>query len=315
MLDIESKFGPSSTKIPSATSTHIPSATEIAEKKARRARLALSGAADPAHTPHQGEEADYIPLESYDSDGEFKPQRLQLGTFVHQEKTKDTRLEREDEDIAEGFEQFIEDDPDAIKGRYATASLHIGSKATKAFERRQREEMKKTIENAEVSHSDTDASATESDSDRERRQAYESAQTHRGLDGLGSHATQKRVERRPKQPRETVQIVKLSVGLAGLRGQVVRIEGEKERVRRRLEELRRERAEVAQRKRHVQGELDKLGSEVEGLEGERARAVGGAVEEEDDGSGHTSGVTGDARDGSERNDRSGVGVDGDAEMG
>ncbi|KAL2044526.1 hypothetical protein ABVK25_012406 [Lepraria finkii] len=102
---------------PQRRDTHIPSAAEIAEKKLRRARPALRRRRPRPQQTGQEQEQNYIPLDAYDSDGEFKPQRLQLGTYLHQpEKSKDTRLEREDEDIAEGFEQFIEDDPDAVKG-------------------------------------------------------------------------------------------------------------------------------------------------------------------------------------------------------
>jgi hypothetical protein len=306
VLDIEAKFGPtaSSSRLPSSGQTHIPSASEIAEKKARRARLALSGAADPPPSTGSNDQiraqSDFVSLDDYDDDGEFKPQRMQVSTFLQPETSKDTRLEREDEDIAEGFEQFIEDDPGAAKGRYSTDALHIGRKAEKASKQKQREEMKAAIEHAELdSDEDSDASGSE-DSDGGGRWAYESAQTHRGMDGLGGHGEVKVRERRPREPRETTGIVKLSVGIAGLRERVAGIEAEKERVRRRLEEVRRERVEVQERAAHVQGELDKLGKELEGLMGEEGANAGPSVV------GNVEGTT----------QQGGVGVDtsGDAEM-
>ena len=88
MVDIESKFGKPS---PLSNSTSIPSATEIAERKARRARLALEQSA----ATNDPESEDFIPLEAYDSDGEFKPTRMQVGTYVsdnHSSNDKNTRL-------------------------------------------------------------------------------------------------------------------------------------------------------------------------------------------------------------------------------
>jgi hypothetical protein len=296
-LDIEAKFGTSTSKLPS-TQTHIPSATEIAEKKARRARLALSGTADPSPSHPTGNDqisrqADFVSLEDYDDDGEFKAQRLQVSTYLAPEKEKDTRLQREDEDIAEGFEHFIEDDPGAAKGRYSTDALHIGRKAQKAFKAKQREEMRSAIEHAEQSTDDSGSEASE-DSDGAGRWAYESAQTHRGMDGLGGHGEVKIRERRPREPRETTGIVKLSVGIAGLRERVSGIEAEKERVRRRLEEVRREREEVRERARHVQVELDKLGKELEGLAREGGSAIADSAEAGDQTKGADVHANGDA---------------------
>ena len=291
ILDIESKFGPLK---PSAFSTatnaiHVPSSSEIAEKKARRARLALNPNAEQDLSQPQGQQTDdFISLDAYDSDGEFKPQRLQVSTFLQpSSSTKDTRLEREDEDIAEGFEHFIEDDPGAIKGRYSTNALQLDRKSRKAHAAREREKMKGMIDHAEASHSDdtnsninsSDDSASEfSESDHERRQAYESAQTHRGLDGLSSaHSAHRVKEHRPTQPRETTPIPKLSVGLGRLREQVARIQEEKARIERRLQDVRREKSEVKDRQRVVQEGLEGLGRELERLSGSGSGELVGVV--------------------------------------
>ena len=276
MIDIESKFGPSKpSSFSNANATHIPSATEIAEKKARRARLALSPG-----TEQQVESENFIPLDSYDSDGEFKPPRLQVGTYLQPEKQKDTRLEREDEDIGEGFEQFIEDDPGAVRGRYSTDALQLNRKLKKKHVMQERAKMKAMIEHAEASETDSEDEQSDisdrSASDQERRHAYESAQTHRGLDGLSSHREQKVRERRPRQPKETTPIVKLSVGLGRLREQVAAIQVEKGRLERRLEEVKKEKGEVRERQRVVQEGLEGLGREMEALQNQ-GQGVGGGV--------------------------------------
>ena len=266
ILDIEAKFAPSTFTTPHNST--IPSTSEIAEKKARRARLALSH--DTTTSSHPAEQ-DFISLEDYDSDGEFKPHRLQLSSYHAPEPQKNTRLERDDEDIAEGFSQFIEDDPGAIKGRYSTNALQLDRKSRKAHAAKQKAQMKAMIEYAENSSSATDSNASSDagsvsgDSDRERNNAYTSFQTHRGLDGLSAHKEHKTRERRPKQPKEITPIGRLSVGLGRLREQMGRIAEEKGRVERRLEEVRREKGEVRERQRVVQEGLEGLGREMEAL--------------------------------------------------
>ncbi|KAL2044525.1 hypothetical protein ABVK25_012405 [Lepraria finkii] len=145
----------------------------------------------------------------------------------------------------------------------------------------------------------------------ERRQAEESAQTHASwVDGFSLQCCAEKDRRGgPKQPRETV----------------IGIEGEKERwVRRRLEEVRGKGTRLGERAKHVQGELDKLGKEVEGLDGEKGKEPGdggsdGAL------AGATQAGRSDARASTssghsglgsiERTERSGVGTDGDMELG
>ena len=273
ILDIEAKFGPSTFTTPHNST--IPSTSEIAEKKARRARLALSHDTTTTTTTSQPAEQDFISLEDYDSDGEFKPHRLQLSSYHAPEPVKNTRLERDDEDIAEGFSQFIEDDPGAIKGRYSTDALQLDRKSRKAHAAKQKAQMKAMIEHAEnISSatdddaSDSDAGSVSGDSDRERNNAYTSFQTHRGLDGLLAHKEHKTRERRPKQPKEITPIGRLSVGLGRLREQMGRIAEEKGRVERRLEEVRREKGEVRERQRVVQEGLEGLGREMEALKGD-----------------------------------------------
>jgi len=170
---------------------------------------------------------------------------MQVGTYVPPSREKDTRLVRDDEDIAEGFEQFTED-----SGR-----VTLSGKGKREQARKERETMRELIE----------ASETESDSDAERNHAYESAQTHHGMDGLSAHDEQKRAARRPRQPRDVTQIPKLAAGLTRLREMVQRAEFEKARVEKRKADIVRERAEIKASQEHIQRSLEEQGKELERL--------------------------------------------------
>jgi len=127
------------------SAAYIPSEAEIKEKKERRARLA--------------HEQDFISLD--DDDGDRRTLSLQP------RKKPESRLVREDEHLAEGFDEFVED------GRIA-----LGKKQERAAKRAHRKEMAEQIRHAEGSSEESD------DSEVERRAAYEAAQTRKGMDGL-----------------------------------------------------------------------------------------------------------------------------------
>ncbi|TAQ90097.1 hypothetical protein B7494_g1530 [Chlorociboria aeruginascens] len=124
----------------------IPTEAEIREKKERRARLA--------------HEEDFISLTEDDND------RRQLSLL--RKKKPETRLVREDEDLGEGFDEFVDD-----------GHISLGKKQEREARRRQRKEMADMIQQAEGS-SDEESD----DSEAERRAAYEAAQTRAGMDGL-----------------------------------------------------------------------------------------------------------------------------------
>ena len=276
-LSVESKFG----KLPATATTAIPSATEIAERKARRARLALEQSALPASTTDPDSE-DYIPLDAYDSDGEFKPTRLQVSTWHQPTKEKDTRLVHEDEDIAEGFESFTEaTDPilqtktSSSRGnnRLTTDSLNLTSRSARANASAQRDAMRAAIDAAEgassTSNSDSDDASDasdQSDDDRNRNQAYELSQASHALPSSLSGAYAHKAQR-PQQPKTTTPIMKLSAGLQGLRDRVTSIGVERDRLRRELAEVRKERVEVLERKEFIQRSLETAAKELEAVDG------------------------------------------------
>ncbi|OCT51421.1 hypothetical protein CLCR_08516 [Cladophialophora carrionii] len=266
-LDLESKFGKS---VLSTASSHIPSAAEIKEKKDRRARLAKEQAANAylGHT-HGGGSAgdDFISLEDYDSDGEFRPHRMQVGPSISQAREKDTRLVHEDEDIAEGFDEYVED-----PGR-----VTLSKRGLKEQSRQEREAIRNMIDQAEGSASEaSDNDNTDaSDSDYERRKEYELAQTHHGMDGLRWHSSRTAQLSRPQQPRETTPVPKLSVGLSRLKDMLSALEFEKARIVKRKADIERERADIKASQEHIQRSLEEAGQELERVKREHADRVNG----------------------------------------
>lgn len=220
----------------------IPSATEIAEAKQRRARKAQEANAE-----------DFVALEDYDSDGEFKPQRMQVSTLFDRSAEKDTRLVRDDEDMAEGFETFV-DDPGKVT---------LSRKAKKEQERKEKENMRSMIEEAEDSSDESDSSA-------ERNNAYETAQTSRGMDGL---SLKQRHSERPQQPREITPIPKLSAVLARFREGIQGLDFERVRLEKRRADIQKEKTEIASREENIQRLLAETGEKFERLRREAEEPI------------------------------------------
>ncbi|KAL8785580.1 MAG: hypothetical protein Q9195_008566, partial [Heterodermia aff. obscurata] len=139
----------------------IPTPAEIAEKKARRKRLA--------------QENEYLNLHSEEEDEEPN----------EDEKYGETRLVPDDEDIAEGFDEFVSD------GRVA-----LGRQAERDQRRKRKEDIAALIADASGSGSEDDGSEVE------RRQAYEAAQTRKGMEGL-RHEGEEQQRRARTPPRIT----------------------------------------------------------------------------------------------------------------
>lgn len=221
-LDISNKFG-DVVKV-SAPST-IPSEAEIREKKERRARLA--------------KEEDFISLDEGDDEWQL---------LRKEEKEPDTRLIRDDEDFAEGFDEFVED------GRIA-----LGRKAEREQQRRQRAEMQDMIEEAEE-WSDGD------DSEAERRAAYDASQTRAAMDGMNRNHDVS--ASRPKTPPKITSVPQLANSLARLRSSLSSVENSKLSLLQRMEELRKEKAEISNRESEIQTLLKEAGDNYERLKSE-----------------------------------------------
>lgn len=236
-LDLAAKFG-SDLLVRDSTSA-IPTEAEIREKKERRARLA--------------KEQDFIGLddndaevEDEDSDGE----RSLLPYAKQKIKNEETRLVRDDEDIAEGFDEFVSD------GRIA-----LGKKAEREQKRRHEAEIRELINQAEGgSNSDTSEDASET----ERKAAYEAAQTRKGMDGL-DRGEDKIKPRRPRTPPRITPLPTLSACLERLKDQLAGKQYALMVKRKRMEEIQKEKADILVREGEIQRLLRETAERYERL--------------------------------------------------
>jgi hypothetical protein len=213
----------------------IPSEAEIHEKKERRARLA--------------KEMDFISLNDTDDN------RRQISLLPKMKQTE-TRLVREDEDLGEGFDEFVED------GRIA-----LGKKQEREARRRQRKEMADMIHQAEGSEDEES-----DDSEAERRAAYEAAQTRAGMDGL--HKPTDKVETGAAQiPSRITPLPVLSECLERLQNTLSSMEHELVRRRKKMEEVKQEKQDITAREAEVQELLKQAGERYAALKADTNGAV------------------------------------------
>lgn len=241
-IDITSKFGPLTT-LAHAASSAIPSDTEIREKKERRARLA--------------KEQEYLSLN--ESDEEDGGDRLVLR---EKEQYPETRLVPDDEDVAEGFDDFTED-----------GKIALGKNAEREAQRRRKKEMAEMIAQAEGS----DDEASEDDSEAERNAAYEAAQTRAGTYGERSTGRPRRQDdNRAKTPPRIAPVPELGAVLAKLRSTLEQTEQTQHAKEIRLDELRREKEELNEREKWIQTQLKETGERYEKLRLEAGLGTGAA---------------------------------------
>ena len=206
----------SSAAIPAKHETTMLTDAEIREKKERRARLA--------------QESGFLSMEDDDDGMRLRP------------KKEETRLKAEDEELGEGFDDYVED-----------GGLSLGKRAERERKKQERAKMAELIHNAEGN--DTDSSA---DSDAERRIAYESAQTRAGMDGL------KKPRKDPngallQVPPKITPLPVLSECIARLQASLKAMEEDVSSKARRVQQLQTERQEIIKREGEVQALLDETG--------------------------------------------------------
>lgn len=195
----------------------IPTEAEIRERKDRRARLAKEMANE-----------EFIGLDASDEESDRNEISLRP-----REKYPETRLVREDEDLGEGFDDFVQD-----------SRIALGRKAAKEQERKRRAEMESMIDEAEGGTSDS-----LEDSEAERKAAYDAAQTKKGTYASGQRAGE--IER-PRTPSKITPIPDLSSVLARLQHALNAMEESKRIKDRRLEDLRQQRVDDAKEKERIQ---------------------------------------------------------------
>ena len=204
---------------------------EIKEKKERRARLAQ-------------EEEEFIKL----SDGDEDSNQISL---LPRKPKSNKRLVHDDEDVAEGFDEFVED------GRIA-----LGRKAERERKRRRQAEIRDMIDEAEGStENESD------DSEAQRRTAYEVAQTRAGMDGLQKtrQALNNQNPPRSRTPPKITPLPSLNACRERLRESLIGIQHTRMQKVMRMEELQREKADIAAREVEIQELLRQAGERYEKL--------------------------------------------------
>ncbi|KAI5290484.1 hypothetical protein KEM54_001408 [Ascosphaera aggregata] len=229
-VDIAAKFGEI---VHVAQPSHIPSEAEIKEKKERRARLAKEYAAEEFISL----EDDVSPNEDWDLARRDK-------------ETAETRLVRDDEDFAEGFDEYVED-----------GQIALGAKAERARRQKQRNEMRELIEAEETSDDE--------DTDAENKAAYEEAQTRAAIYGQTRDV---KVPVRPMTPPKIVPLPRLSDSIIRLQTSLGILESTKTQLLQRMEELRREKIEIANREEEIQRLLKETGDKYAKLKAETGDA-------------------------------------------
>lgn len=228
-VDVAAKFGEVMTV---SAQSIIPSEAEIREKKARRARLALEHGASAT-----GEE-DYIALDdnAMNEDG--------WNDTTGGDKIHDSRLVRDDEDFAEGFEEYVED------GKFS-----LGRKAEREQKRKDRENMRDLIDDAE--------GGSDEDSDMEEKAAYEATQTKAAMGKSRSDGID-----RPRTPPRMTPLPRLPSCIERLRTSLASMETHKTQMIGRMEELRKEKEDIAIREVEIQALIKEAGDNYERLKQE-----------------------------------------------
>jgi hypothetical protein len=207
---------------------HIPTEAEIREKKERRARLA--------------KEEDFISLHD---DGSSR----QEVSLLPRKPKAETRLVRDDEDIAEGFDEFVDD------GR-----ISLGKKAEREAKKRQRAAIADMIQEAEGSSSDDS-----DDSEKERMAAFESAQTRAAMDGLAKPEVSTALH---EVPPKITPLPKLDDCLQRLQATLRDMQQDLSRSTAKMAQLQQEKAEIIAREQEVQVLLKQAGDRYAAMRAE-----------------------------------------------
>lgn len=213
-------------------STVMLTEAEIRERKERRARLA--------------QEQDFLSVEEINEDSDGNRRKAK----------DDTRLAAEDEDMGEGFDDYVED-----------GGLSLGRRAERERRKRERKQMAELISAAE-GHTSDDSS----NSDAERRIAYEATQSRAGLDGLRRPRSEA-AEEAPRVPPKISPLPSLSECLSRLETTLQEMRDQIQAKSARVEQLERERKEISRREGEVQALLDETGKRYQEAMGRGREAL------------------------------------------
>lgn len=246
-LDVVAKFGAQAEELAKSA---IPSEAEIREKKERRARLAREGEYISLHGEENGDVS-----EEYDEDGGYE-------IALHRRndsKWGETRLVREDEDVAEGFDEFVED-----------GKISLGNKAEIRQKQQERAKMRELIDEAQGGTGDD----TDDESEAERRAAYEAAQTRAGISSQQPRKAQRQQAHppRPTTPPIITPIPTLDECIQRLEATLREQQARRMEQVKKLEEMARRRTEVLNRRQEIQRLLDEAAVKYEALREEAGLA-------------------------------------------
>lgn len=243
-IDVRDKFGTSLARYQDPISSAIPSAEQIAEKKERRARLALESKAE-----------EYISLDPDDpgwqEDDDGNIVRDMAGRLVLKEKDtygiQQSRLVRDDEDMMEGFDEYTGD---------TGSRVIMGESMKPVNQQARRTEISKQIAQAE----DDSDSDSQDESDRLRNDAYEAAQIRHGT--YANHSTDKQdryAHLRAKTPPIITPLPSLEAVLGRLRASLVDLESRKKAKEAEMARLTDEKFKIRDEETRIQQQLKDVG--------------------------------------------------------
>ncbi|KAI5205538.1 hypothetical protein AUEXF2481DRAFT_36385 [Aureobasidium subglaciale EXF-2481] len=237
-VDVKSKFGSDLSRYQPPTA--IPTAAEIQEKKARRARLA--------------KENDFISLEDHGDNGEDDDDavtRDDQGRLILKPKEKypETRLVHDDEDMLEGFDDFTTD-----------GNITFGRKAQKEEDQKRRAEMASMIANVEGQGTDDDEDDDESEA--ERNAAFEVAQTRHGTYAAREQEAE---STRPQTPPKVVPLPTMDSVVERLRKRLEEMESVRANKANEMQSLVQEKTMIGEEEVRVQAALKETGEKYQKL--------------------------------------------------
>lgn len=261
-LDLSAKFGASLARYDhlSGQSSAIPSATEIAEKKARRARLAREEAAEYISLDPDDPNLD----DDDDEDLDENVMRNERGQLVLKPKEdkyglSESRLVHEDEDIMENFDEFTED-----------GKISLGKKAEAEAARKRKQDMAAQIAEAEGASDAEDSD----DSERARTDAFVANQTRHGIynnpHSTTTHAAALDLTaHRPKTPPIITPLPTVTIVAQRLEAQLTSMQAARTQKLQEMRRLQREKIDLAEQEVRIQQALKETAEKFSHLRKEK----------------------------------------------
>lgn len=261
-LDLSAKFGASLARYDhlSGQASAIPSATEIAEKKARRARLAREEAAEYISLDPDDPNLD----DDDDEDLDENVMRNERGQLVLKPKEdkyglSESRLVHEDEDIMENFDEFTED-----------GKISLGKKAEAEAARKRKQDMAAQIAEAEAASDAEDSD----DSERARTDAFVANQTRHGIYNNPHSTTTPAAAldltaHRPKTPPIITPLPTVTIVAQRLEAQLASMQAARTQKLQEMRRLQREKIDLAEQEVRIQQALKETAEKFSHLRKEK----------------------------------------------